>query len=693
MRYHFLHRSCAAAALGLTGVFLSVRCKAFLINAYHIVLPQTILALLILGFAVIGFICEKHIRRFLLARVRFGLLGLALLSCLSILFVAKADGFLLDRPLAAAEVTLGAPMRLLYLLGGGLLLAAFLVCTLSALRDRQYSVRRFWRSVTRWDLLFLLFLALTVNAAVFLYAKNSSTIYFWDNAGYWTVSSELADLLRTDGAAALLRVTLDSVLTLDYNYLIILPIVFCVWLFGRSRYVFLAAIANLYLIPLCILVWAYAKSRFDGARTHKTLCTLGYTTAVLLSAPILLSLTMIGFVDVGGCTVAFAAMLIMLTSHRGDRDFGRFFLAGILLALSLLLRRWFAFFALAFVLAELIDGIFFKRSVIPLLGTLSAFSFTLLFFFEDLVSGKLLADYGRMYEAYAIGLDKDFLLLFRYFGFIMLLAAIVCAIFLMRRPHTRPTAVFALVQAVLCFILFVGVQTHGQQHLLLYVPAYLGILITALSALYRMPLPRVMAWALLPLFLFPTLSPFLPRIQPQSLAELKVPTAMPSFSWSPPQREDAAEIVNLIRRLDQLGEEGYTVGVLASSLILNDEILRNAEASLSLPRISEVSRDYLLYLPAVDQRDGFSDVIFHCDAFVVADPIQLHLGEDNQSVVAYPAARILSGEQFGRAFCRLEEEWLLRDGVKVYIYIRTRPNTEAEADELRAAYYALHPAE
>ncbi len=693
MRQQLINRSCAAAALGLIGVFLSVRCKAFLINAYRIALPQAVLALLILGFAVIGFAAEKHIRRFLLARVRFGLLGLALLCCLSVLFVAKADGFLLDRPLAEAEVTLGAPMRLLYLLGGGLLLAVFLVCTLSALRDRRYSARRLLRSVTRWDILLLLSLILTVNAAVFLYAKNSSSIYFWDNAGYWTVSGELADLLQTEGLSALLRVSFESVLTLDYNYLIILPIVPCVWLFGRSRYVFLAAIANLYLIPLCILVWAYAKSRFTDMGKQQNLRTAVCTAAVLLSTPILLSLTMIGFVDVGGCTGAFAATLIMLTSRRDDRDFGRFFLAGILLAVALLLRRWFAFFALAFVLAELVDAIFFKRSAIPLLGTLSAFTFTLLFFFEDLVSGKLLADYDRMYEAYAIGLDKDFLLLFRYFGFIMLLAAIACALFLMCRPSTRPTAVFTLTQAILCFILFVGVQTHGQQHLLLYVPAYLGMLITALSALCRMHPSRITAWALLPLLLCPTLSPFLPRTQPQSLAELKVPTAMPSFSWNPPRREDAGEIVDLIRRLDRLGEEGLTVGVLASSMILNDEILRNAEASLSLPRVSEVGRDYLLYLPAVDRRDGFGEVLFRCDAFAVADPIQLHLGEENQAVVALPAARILSGEHFGAAFCRLDEEWQLKDGVKVYIYLRTRPNTEAEADELRDAFYALHPQE
>ena len=92
-------------------------------------------------------------------------------------------------------------------------------------------------------------------------------------------------------------------------------------------------------------------------------------------------------------------------------------------------------------------------------------------------------------------------------------------------------------------------------------------------------------------------------------------------------------VVGLLRYLDSLGAKGLHVGLLASSFTLNQDMLLNSEASLSLPRVSDTPRSYLFYLPDVDQRDGWSDALFKCDILAVADPPQTHLGEENQAVV------------------------------------------------------------
>lgn len=92
-------------------------------------------------------------------------------------------------------------------------------------------------------------------------------------------------------------------------------------------------------------------------------------------------------------------------------------------------------------------------------------------------------------------------------------------------------------------------------------------------------------------------------------------------------------VVGLLRYFDGFGAEGRRVGLLASSFILNQDMLLNSEASLSLPRVSDISRNYLVYLPDVDQRDGWSDALFKCDILAVADPPQTHLGEENQAVI------------------------------------------------------------
>lgn len=313
--------------------------------------------------------------------------------------------------------------------------------------------------MTRGDICFIATILAAVNLLVFIYAKNSSTIYYWDNAGYWSVSRELAELWKNEGTKRLLEVVFDSVLTLDYNYLIILPEIVCVRLLGSSRYIFLSSIANFGYLPVCVLVWYMAKR---------------------------------------------------YTKHR-----------------------------------------------------LIITTITLLFFFQRLVSTKLLADYSSLYVAYKIGLDKDILLLFRYFGIIPLILFFAAGICLLFSKGQRCDAAFLMIWSVLCFCLFVRVQTHGQQHLLMYAPAFMY----------------------------------------------------------------------MIRYLDSLGAKGLHVGLLASSFTLNQDMLLNSEASLSLPRVSDTPRSYLVYLPDVDQRDGWSDALFKCDILAVADPPQTHLGEENQAVV------------------------------------------------------------
>jgi len=168
---------------------------------------------------------------------------------------------------------------------------------------------------------------------------------------------------------------------------------------------------------------------------------------------------------------------------------------------------------------------------------------------------------------------------------------------------------------------------------------------------------------------------------------------LPTFSYAPPRREDAYEMVELIRRLDEFGAEGKKVGVLASSFVLNQSALVNAEDSLNLPRVSDVDRDeYLVNLAAVDQRDGFWDSIYTCDILAVADPIQLHLGEENQQVVWAPAHCLLEGEAIAGAYRKLDETFVLEsDGITVYFFEKLREPTPEEKQELADLIHQVHP--
>lgn len=667
-----------AAASGLVGFFLAARFAAFCRQAWGLGFGAYFAPVLALCCAAAALALRGPLRRAAApGRTAAAALALSALCCIPL------RRLVVDRAVLGGGLPEGGAYRGAMLAGAVLLLAAFFLLLLRALRTFLPAAGRWLRSLSWGDLLFVLALLAVLNGLAVLYMRGSSTVYFWDNAGYWDRARTLAETSKS-GLRAVFSAVYASVLTEDYNLLIVLPFVPIVRLFGGSRLVFVLCIVNLDLVPVCLLV--HGLARRYGRRGPAA------AVAALLSLPMLFYLTLVGFVDVGGVFFALAALALCLRPTPAEEPPAAALVpAGCFLAAAVLLRRWYAFFALSLVLAEAVRCLLFRRRLTRPLWLAGGFAFCLLFLFQPLVSGLLLGDYAAAYASYALSLRTDFLLLFRYFGlFTLLCAGVSCGLGL-RARESREEAALPLLQVVLCFVIFTRVQTHGQQHLLLYVPAVLLLLLPLYARLARRAREdRAAAAALLLSAALPALSPFLPRNQPAAVTEIRAAAVLPSFSWMPPVRADALELVRLVRWLDETaGAQGETVGVLASSFVLNADILKNAEDSLSLSRVSDVSRSYLRTLPAVDSRDTFPGALFDCDYLLVADPVQLHLGEENQQVVALPAQAVLAGEGFGTAYAPLAETFYLGDGsVTVRLYRRTRPVTEAERAALTAAVAA-----
>ena len=73
----------------------------------------------------------------------------------------------------------------------------------------------------------------------------------------------------------------------------------------------------------------------------------------------------------------------------------------------------------------------------------------------------------------------------------------------------------------------------------------------------------------------------IPYKQPQSLGEINIYAPIPNFSMLSRKRDDVYEILDLKKRLDTVVGEGQTLGVLASSFVINEDVLRNVESSLN----------------------------------------------------------------------------------------------------------------
>ena len=557
-----------------------------------------------------------------------------------------------------------APFRLLCAAGSGL----FFSCVVLAL---VWAGKAFGKIPMPRGTVFLA-VVLVVNIVTALYCTGSAEVYYWDTNIYWSSSTMLAGQNLGLGQ---LRLVAESVITQEYNYLLSFPLSLVMRLLGTNRYVFLFAAVNLYVLPALLgMLVLGRRSRHGGI----LLCC---------ATPMLLYTALTGFVDVAAAGAGIWAFLIYTDESRPQAARG--ILAGALLTLVFLLRRYFFFFTVSFGVAAFL-ALLVRRSQWKSFLTMAVtgVGFSLFFGQSFVVSQVLSANYADTYSAYDQGRWIDLVMLCRYYGYLMLAVALVCVIFLLIQPKSRYGALLCLCQPVLCLFLFTRIQSHGQQHLLLYLPAFCFALAGGMELLPERGRVRWVAWALA---LCTLGSSFLPRPQPSHPSEIKVPDPLPAFTYVPTQRTDLAQLVALRVYVDSLSAgEQKTAAVLASSFTFNSSIYDNTLRSLNIPASGGPATS-ITYFGTVDKRDGFAWNALTADYLIVADPVQTHLGADNQHILTVLAQPVLDGTGIGTAYRRLEQSFPLEDGVTVYVYERTREITREEYQAISDTLTALYP--
>ena len=620
-----------------------------------------ILAVLLTGTALlVGWRLEIP-RRFLLP---FGPTWKTALAAV----VAFVPGMALDTSyqlFSVGDMAIGGPLfRLLCGVGSGL----FFACVVLAL---LWAGRSFGKLPMPRGTVFLA-VALVVNIITALYCTGTATVYYWDTNIYWSSSTMLAGQSLGLGQ---LRLVVESVITQEYNYLLSFPLSLVMRVLGTNRYVFLFATVNLYVLPALLgMLVLGRRNKYGGI----LLCC---------ATPMLLYTALTGFVDVAAAGAGIWAFLIYTDESRPQAARG--ILTGGLLTLVFLLRRYFFFFTVSFGIAAFL-ALLIRRSQWKSFLTMAVtgVGFSLFFGQSFVVSQVLSANYADTYSAYDQGRWIDLVMLCRYYGYVMMAVALVCVVFLLLRSKSRYGALLCLCQPVLCLFLFTRIQSHGQQHLLLYLPAFCFALAGGMELL---PERRSVRWVPCALALCTLGSSFLPRPQPSHPSEIAVPDPLPAFTYVPGQRTDLAQLVALRVYVDSLSaEEQKTAAVLASSFTFNSSIYDNTLRSLNIPQSGGPATS-IIYFATVDKRDGFSWNALTADYLIVADPVQTHLGADNQHILTVLAQPVLDGTGIGTAYRQLDQSFPLEDGVTVYVYERTQDITREEYQAISDTLVSLYP--
>jgi hypothetical protein len=154
-------------------------------------------------------------------------------------------------------------------------------------------------------------------------------------------------------------------------------------------------------------------------------------------------------------------------------------------------------------------------------------------------------------------------------------------------------------------------------------------------------------------------------------------------------RNDANEIDRMLTTLEELANaQGDRVYVLASSDTFNCSILLNAY--LTLNRYENIDH-YIKWTHDVDKRDGFPQKFLKAKYVLVGVPIQYHLKPADQRVIGIPAELILSRKGIGTSFHKLPYEFTLDGGVKVYIYEKIKPFSDADIESLSSMFKKYYP--
>lgn len=502
-----------------------------------------------------------------------------------------------------------------------------------------------------------------------IYVLMSQTIYFWDNSTYWDIGRMLAEKPINPGFFAQIY---ESVGTSDYNYLAAVIPALWMKIFGITRVSYIACIITVYLIPVQFLTYFLARRISKAPRFAFLIC--------VMMIPAVLYITTIGFIDVGGVLIGLACYYTYFKNSE-DMKYRDAVLLGVFLTLIMVFRRYFAYFSVSFITAMFIDCILFKKNPKYLAVTVITAGLTLAVVFYPFLKNILLKDYGTLYSSYKYGIMTDFKLITRYFGILFIVTAFSAVpLSIIKRHDIRP--VFISVQIAVCAAMFMTTQTHGQQHLLLYIPGFIALIMLLINCISN----RYMLAAVCAVAAATFISPLIPREQPNSIQQIKTVSVTPTYSVKPEKRSDVIEIATLKRKLDKFIPEGETCGVLASSFELNSSILNNVIPSMNKREIRQDT--YIVGLPEVDSRDYWRlNEIYNSPYILVAVPAQTHLAQSEQTIICEAVESFINNTDVAAAFSELEDFRQDIDGIECRLYKRNQEVTKTAITEFELRLY------
>jgi hypothetical protein len=538
----------------------------------------------------------------------------------------------------------------------------------------------------------LILLTVAIASLTSLYVASEHTIYWWDFVGYNNAANNLANLFRESPERAI-NDFIGS-LSLQKNYLVTLPSVLFIYLFGDSRLAYILGLNLIYFLPFSLLLGAIA-TKLISVNPRQVFWT---TVCLTLLIPIAWSPTLRGYPDIGAALFLQLAVLIYLQNTQLNR-WWQMPVIGLLLGTSILFRRPFAYGAIAFLAAITCQALIEflptiktgKLDVKKLLnrgikiGLIALTCFlVILIFARGFIENSLTEDYKTLYAAWSLSVTDIFARYLCFYGLgtwlIVALGFTVAALTDLLVPNT---AIFLALFGGFTSIEWLIMLRYGNIHYsIFFTPFVVWGLAAFFWTLRYFPRGKKRKIALTAASVYLFINLILGLTPIGKFNNFSNPIFATNFA--PLIRSDYDEVLRLTDFLSKLAPNRELVFIAAASNHFNANVIRNANRILNP---DEAWRLFALSKPHIDSRDTYPlPELLAAKYIVIARPFQKVLLSDEQ--VLRPGEQDLVKTIYdafndnwliASDFAKLPEEFKLDKGIVVSFYRRIKPTSTATA--------------
>lgn len=530
------------------------------------------------------------------------------------------------------------------------------------------------------------FLYVVLLGMTYIYVSSEHTFYSWDLANYHNITRTLVSQFQASPDAAV-----DSIsrsLSYDYNSLFAVPLLPFVLILGKSRLMFELTLVSVYLAPLILVI-----------ATMGSWLTLKYsrglfvaTLLVSILTPMLWIPTLRGFPDAASATLIGLAVL----AYWADTEIKQKWqipLIAFLLASSVLIRRHFAYSAIAFLISVSIQPLLDYLSLMPRVGVPASqrlsqpilrvlqitlyFGLILLLLGRPFVERVLSTNFSALYASSAQPVSVVVPWYAETYGWgTCILAAIGFAVGLKFQTVQRNRTLFVLTFGCISFALWLlFARQLGPHFTLHFTPAIIfgnAILLWTVWLKSRLEF-RLVLITLICLYLVANM---IVGITPTEFPSNSSVRVMFASKWPPLIREDYTELVRLVDRLRSMANQHDPIYVVGSSEILNSSLILNVEREIYG---SDKSRLNVLPTADMDSRDFFPiEELLEAKYVILPQPrqSQSRLGQGIQQGVdqLFNENSLLHND-----FERLPDRFKLAGGVRAEVLKRSHASSAKAA--------------